>query len=118
MICAICGRTYTKPMYEDNGKDICSDKCFHKHFWDEVKDEYLNGKKYIIINGTCYYAPIPYRYKTREDKLDTYGFVGFGGRMFHIRMFDGEKFYTNNLWERGTVPKEYKDVLCDNAEFI
>ena len=44
--------------------------------------------------------------------------LGFGGRRWHIRMFDGTEIETNNMWLAGTVPEDWSAELCVNAHHI
>ena len=45
-------------------------------------------------------------------------FRGYGGKGIKIKLHTGEIIVTNNLWHNGEVPKEFRDRLPDNAEFI
>lgn len=110
MICEICGKEFDKPQYHTYDK-ICGDKdCFTKKFWLSIIEE----KKYHpVINGVCYYCDVD------NPISDSRGFRGFGGRYFKIRFIDtGKIIETNNLCHNGDVPKEFRDQLPDNAEFI
>lgn len=84
---------------------MCSSKCFRTKFWNEVVKE---KEEHLVINGECYYN------ETKPNST----YRGFGGRNFKIRKFDGTIIETSNLWNRGTVPDEYKDLLPNNAEWV
>ena len=102
MKCVICGKEIEKSKYMN--KVLCSSECFHIDFWNDcIKDDA------IIIDGECYHDG--------GRKPDGYsGFLGFAGRLFHIKMHNGKTITTNNLWHNGTVPKERN--IKDNACFV
>lgn len=106
MKCVICGKEIEKSQYTN--AVLCSSKCFHVHFWRKIIAE---KEKHIIIGGECY-----------QDGGDiknpsSYMFLGFSGRRFWIRYFDGKEITTNNLWYQGKIPDEFRDQLPDTAEF-
>ena len=103
MICRVCGKEMDRPAY---GRTICSSECFHKAFWQEKVDR---KDEYLIIDGCCYYL---------GDENYKGPFRGFGGRKFYIRKRDGQLLKTTNLWCQGEVPEEFRDELCNNAEFV
>lgn len=43
---------------------------------------------------------------------------GHGGARFQIKFHDGRVVETTNLWHQGEIPKEFKDKLPDNADFV
>lgn len=102
MKCIICGKTIESSAYSN--ANLCSSKCFHENFWNENLDETA-----IIVNGCCYHdggrKPAGYS-----------GFMGHGGKLFKIEMFDGRIIETNNLWYNGEIPTER--AVKDNARFI
>lgn len=104
--CVICGKTIEKSQYSN--AVLCSSACFQKHFWKEIIAE---KDKYIVVNGVCYCdggdKPNPSRH----------AFLGFAGRRFWIRFFDGKTITTNNLWLNGEIPEEFRTELPDTAEF-
>lgn len=106
MQCEICGKKIVKSSYAN--AVLCSGKCFTKHYWQQIiaeKDEH------IIVNGCCYCDGGNVEYP------DTHSFLGFSGRRFWIRFFDGRVLSTNNLWMQGDIPEEFRNALPDNAEF-
>ena len=106
MICEICGSNFENEVYSGRFKKCCSSECFNKKFWNDIEQE---KEEHIFINGVCYAI---------ADK-PIYGFVGYGGRKFKIKMLDtGKIIETNNLWCQGDVPEEYKSQLPDTAEFV
>ena len=102
MKCEICGKEIEKSQYA-NGV-ICSSKCFTIDFWNECLDD-----KAIIIDGRCYHDG-------GKKPCNYGGFLGFGGRVFNIKMNDGTIIETNNLWYNGVVPPERN--VQNNAEFL
>jgi hypothetical protein len=82
--------------------------CFDCNFWQDVVESAERGDhQYVIDNGQCYVA-MPPEYGG--------GFKGFGGMPFLVTMTDsGEQHISNNLWYKGVVPDEFKDLLPNNA---
>jgi hypothetical protein len=105
--CEICGKEINASSYSN--AVLCSIKCFHTHFWREIIAE---KEKHIIIHGNCYCDG-----GNIENPRST-AFVGFSGRRFWIRFFDGHEITTNNLWTQGEIPEEFREQLPDNAEFF
>jgi hypothetical protein len=104
--CIICGREIDESKYSH--KIICSSECFHIDFWNdnvEIKDD----PKVVRVNGEQYYIG-------KENSRSS--FRGFGGNKFTIKFFDGREVVSTNLWYNGKIPKDYKELLPDNAEFI
>lgn len=77
-------------------------------FWLEIIKE---KDEHVIINGICYYLD-------KAHPMSDSPFRGYGGREFKIKLHTGEIIVTNNLWHNGEVPKEFRDRLPDNAEFV
>ena len=102
MKCCICGKEIERSLYSHSV--LCSEKCFDIHFWNEIVKE---KDQHLFINGKSY-----------KDGGTSTSFLGFDGRRFHIRKFDGTEIVTNNLWCQGEIPEEYRDILQDNAEFL
>lgn len=107
MKCEICGKEIEKSSYSN--AVLCSSECFYKHFWNEIVKDKENR---IIIKGNCY---IDGGNKPNETHSS---WLGFNGYVFNIEFFDGRKLTTNNLWSNGKIPKEYKELLPDNAKII
>jgi hypothetical protein len=42
---------------------------------------------------------------------------GFGGKRYVVKFLDGTEVVTHNLWHRGTVPDDLRELLSDNARF-
>lgn len=100
--------------YTNKSKLLEHQLCFGCNLWQEREEEYLRGKKPILIVKGCVYT----------DGGNTFGrstqYNGFGGAKFNIRMLDGSKEWgTNNLWCGGNIPKKYRlTTMKDNAEFV
>lgn len=106
MKCVICGKEIEKSCYSN--ATLCSSKCFHKHFWKEIIAE---KDQHIVINGECYCDG------GNVDQPNKNSWLGFSGRRFWIRFFDGHTVTTNNLWYQGKIPEEFREELPDEAEF-
>ncbi len=106
MQCEICGKEIAESSYMN--AVLCSSKCFERHYWQQIIAE---KDKHIIIHGCCYCDG------GNVEQPSRYGFLGFSGRRFWIRFFDGQMLSTNNLWMQGDIPSEYRSALPDNAEF-
>lgn len=100
MRCARCGSQIVRSI----AGEYCSKKCFSESFWEDALDN-----EAIIIDGVCYHdgGMKPKGYM---------GFLGFGGRLFKIKMNDGKVIETNDLWCQGTIPVELN--VEDNATFM
>lgn len=103
MNCEICGQEITNQRWSIN---VCSDECFHKHYWLERVNR-KNEKTQVVIDGHVYQIG-------REDSC---GDRGFDGRPFAIEFFDARKVVTTNLWANDKVPDEFRDQLPDNAKW-
>ena len=96
----VCGKNFdTSPL---DSKSICSDECYHKHFWTEALDN-----KAIIVNGECYHV---------GPENSSTVLRGFGGRKFIIQLKNGRKITTTNLWSQGKIPEEF--YREDNAVIL
>lgn len=109
MKCMICGKEVKHNHYSEHSDffGLCGDtECFNKRFWQLALDD-----KAVIVDGTCYHVG-----KKQTDSRYTND-LGFGGRVFHIKMLDtGKVITTNNLRCNGKIPKEYE--VEDNAVFL
>lgn len=106
MKCVICGKEIKQSSYSN--AVLCGSTCFHKHFWKEIITE---KEQHIIIKGECYCDG------GNVDKPSLDSWLGFCGRRFWIRFFDGRTLTTNNLWYQGKIPEEFREELPDTAEF-
>lgn len=115
--CKKCGvglpSNYLERWLESDIKEIIKQGyCFYCASWMQTVEIFYDKGKSIIINGEHYYDG------GFINKKINGGFLGFGGRMFFIKMNEGKVLKTNNLWNQGNVPEHFKDILKDNAEFI
>lgn len=118
-VCEVCG----SPMQTSvvGKKDICSDLCFKKDYWNELVRFRFNGdttkdnRPVARINGVHYII---------EDEENSKNILhkGFNGSKFKIEFIcgprKGECILTTNLWEQGDIPDDFKDSLPDNARFL
>ena len=111
MICGICGKEFEIVRYGKPFEDVCSSECFCEKLWRIREKEYLDGKSYIIINGSLYTDG---GYKKNERR----SLLGHSGREFNIKMNNGIEIFTNNLWNGGKIPENHRDILSDNAIFV
>lgn len=111
MKCKVCGKEFQETQYSSEYKDICSSECFNKFYWIEKVSSYQNNPdKFVAIDGSLYYI---------DDEDSISSFRGFDGIKFVIKMKDsGKVIVTTNLWFNGEIPKELRNQIPDNAEFI
>ena len=64
-----------------------------------------------IKRGEVYYIDVERPNTSSADR-------GFGGREFRIKFKDGRIVVTHNLWYNGVVPKRFKHLLKNTAEFV
>jgi len=110
----ICEQCQEKVIFSSQWKPLCS-RC---HFWNRVKKD-ANNPEYLVFvivkdnEEKCYQCsklnPIV---KHVSPKL-----LGFGGALWNIVLETGEKFSSNDVWHRGTVPEECKGLFL-KATFI
>lgn len=85
--------------------------CFSCYFYLEIYKG-LKNKNRVIIEGESYTIH-------PNDPTENLGFSGHGGRLFKIKRFDStEIVVTRNLWPQGAIPKEWLELIPNNAEFI
>lgn len=80
--------------------------CFNCDFW---KNE-VNLDKCVRIEGRSYQIG-------PEHPKGYQGFLGFGGREFHIEFDDGRCVISHNLWTQGEIPTRFAKDFPDNAKF-
>lgn len=105
-ICTFCGREFTQIMEK---KAHLREHCFDCYFWlkkANLAQHHLARR--VIVKGE--------HYMIGENYPEP--FKGFGGRDFSINFHDGRKIKTSNLWYQGEIPKRFKKLLPDNAEFV
>lgn len=109
--CEICGKEFEKRSYSGDYQNLCGNhQCFTKKYWKDI----IKEKEYHpIIKGVCYCLDI--NHPIVEDRGQH---LGYGGRIFKIRYFNGKIIKTNNLWYNDVVPEWCRNDLPDNAEFM
>ena len=110
MICEICGKEFDTSHYGKPYENICSSECFNDKFWLEKIEDKDN---LTIVDGNCYWFN-----KHNPIKNTNTQWNGFAGRQFIIKYNNGETYITNNLSHNGVIPDKFRDILCDNAEFV
>lgn len=106
MNCEICNYEIEESRFSH--AVLCSDDCFHIHFWNEkvkIKDQ----PNVIRVNGE--------HYTWHPENPKAY-FKGHGGREFKIEFNDGRKITSRNIWYQGEIPQSYRKLLPDNAKFV
>jgi len=67
--------------------------------------------QFVVIDGEVYHIS--------RERPNTSGWnKGHGGREFRIKFNDGRIIVTHNLWYNGVVPKRFKRLLKNTAEFV
>lgn len=108
--CCECGRLYSTHYVDNIRKKLKEQKVCHTcNFWREYVEK-KDAPQIARINGTHYWS----NPKT-ESKSQ---FLGFGGRLTHIRWNDGREVETNDLWYQGAIPDRFRERLPDNAIFV
>jgi hypothetical protein len=109
--CSVCGKNEELHWdFATNAECYGYRMCFICNFWrnhfayDIDRSLRIEGNHYIDCGSV--------------DDLSEYRFIGHGGAKFKIKKSDGTIIETNNLWHQGEIPKEWKDKLTDNAEFM
>src|SRR5512140_3687319 len=87
--------------------------CFTCACWLNRIEEGKTDDRFFVVNGISYW----FGNRIPEDQpasfKDTHG---FSGRKVHI-LRNGEHIYTDNLWDQGRIPDQFRDQLPDTAEF-
>lgn len=109
IVCSICGDSAGTHYCEPTKREMKKKRwCFACHFW-MTHVEHKEDKESLRIGGMHY----------RAEQSGTFPFRGFGGSEFIIkRIPSGEVFTCNNLWHQGEIPKRFRTLLPDNAEFV
>ena len=69
-------------------------------------------KKVMQYLRTCHVKRVQ---SFRDEKY--HASKGTKGTEYTIKFFNGKKITTTDLWLCGKIPEEFKDELCNNAEF-
>ena len=111
--CWICGNPELGNWMETAKQELVNrGLCHHCNFWVNTFLEYLGAKRPIVAIVNARYYVID-----REDARGPAHCRGFGGSRFDIRFKDGRQVVSTNLWDRGTIPLNWRGVLPDNAIF-
>ncbi|WP_299076292.1 hypothetical protein [uncultured Paraglaciecola sp.] len=108
--CSHCGKRDYPINYGGSSKALMDkyDACFNCGFWFGVVEE---KSSHVIVDGVARFA-CPY--VENADKR----MLGHGGDVWTFKMHDGEVIKSNNVWHRGDVPDNFKDLLPDNAVIV
>lgn len=100
MICAVCQKIIE---FSYLGGDTCTSKCYKIQFWSEQIKAY-NGHV-VIVDGVFYryYFTAPCYRK---------------GELVKVLFDTGRKVMSRDLRRIGRIPKEYLDILPNNAKLI
>lgn len=105
--CKLCGKLEHAGYIKDTKERLIANAvCFDCDFWDS-KLKLLNDPKVVRIKGFHYSI----------GPATGCSMLGFGGRLFRIKFFDGRIVETNNLWCQGEIPERFREALPDNARF-
>lgn len=112
-LCADCGKlrgpSVHPVIFPGLGGEQIRDLCFDCAFWHEKRVLAESGAALCVrISGTHYIVG-------KEDAPR--GCKGFDGREFVIKMHDGRRIVTTNLWHQGRIPDRFRDLLPNNAEW-
>lgn len=111
--CSKCGAPEGATYMEPTATKLIEDGlCFHCNFLLERVAHHKSSKgSSLLVKGTFY--------TDAGMSGDRSAFLGFGGRLFTIKMKeDGRVFQTNNLWCQGYCPEFLREGVEDNAEFL
>lgn len=110
LICKICGKEFSRKVFNPPYEDICSFECFDENFWLEWIYEYMQEPDlHAIIKGNAY--------SIGKENVSLYA-KGCDGRKFKIKKNDGSIIVTTNLRFNGEIPDKYRDKLADDADFV
>jgi hypothetical protein len=120
--CVKCGTEAYNIRYSQETRDtlIMTGQCFSCNHWYEMTHFFPDGysrdgsRRQVIVEGQHY------SYDTLNPIKDKSigGFLGFGGREWHIKFPDRDSFIvTNDLWCQGTIPEIWLPEFPDNATF-
>lgn len=127
--CKVCGKKFQYHRYTDGQRMKEVGICYNCDFWmekftmrDERKVARIDGNHYVIGKeieveldpGKSFNDIISDLEKNNSKKSG----MGMGGAVCAIQFYDGRVVFTNDLWGQGTIPKRFKHILVNNAEFI
>lgn len=91
--------------------------AFHTGYWGkrvEIKDHpmsaRIDGRQYILGAESD---------KLPRSSTELWNWQGgTNGATFHIAFDDGRLVVSQNLWQNGEIPPEFREQLPDNARFV
>lgn len=102
-------RSTAKATREEAEQDMARSLAFHEKFWrDRIGLARTDSNTCVIAGGF---------YRVGPDRGDR-STRGFAGRQFFIARHDGTLIETRNLWFGGEIPRAFRELIPDNAEFI
>lgn len=114
--CKICGNTFDSSHFSSPVQKVMTDRCicFTCYHWLQQHELDVNGenghaRNYAIIDRT-HYVLCPH--------TDMNWPKGHGGHKFYIQFNDGRVEMCDNMWCQGDIPKEFDEMMPDNAKFI
>ena len=115
IICEKCGKKIRADCYNKSSgiynRMLSESICYDCAYWLEMTDNM--PETYEIVNGICYdFQPYCNKIKAKTANL------GHNGKIFYILKNDGSVLMSNDVWNKGEVPAQYKDKLKDTAIFI
>ena len=119
--CPICGRVDDPEEYINSPiRKIMEEKevCFHCSFWynihkrDHIKDPSTTP---VVVNHSHWSYPSLEPVHSSKSYGWTYRPVP---TMHYILFEDGRIAETNQLWHQGEIPKQFRQLIPNNAVFI
>lgn len=116
--CHICGKTETPSRWCTSVRNrlVAFSICFTCDHWTQ-KIGIRSRPNVARIQGT-HYTIAPEVELDRAGRPIPKSFRGYGGAKFVIKFNDGRVVTTTNLWCQGDIPREFREVLPDNATFL
>lgn len=107
-----CGSLISAKYGGDSGRAMAKHNCcFTCAFWLEKVEMSPSDAARRLIVGGVHHMVAP------EDRND--GFRGFGGYRFKFRRLGQDNVETStNVWYQGEIPKRFRALLPDNAEWV
>lgn len=114
MNCRICSKTIEFHYTCDDQMRQAS-LCFFCFFWWKKVEWHINGD---VHEGNRVARILNNHYIIHPDQPVGTPFVGYGGKEFVIKFYDGTEVTTHNLWHQGVIPERFRKYLPNNAEFV
>lgn len=107
--CYVCGGVIKLSYYH---KEVLKAKqvCFLCDLWTNIEVDHYTA----IIDNIFYTIKSYVSVKNPKDNF----FLGFSGKTFYVKWFDGRVVKSNNVWHGGDVPTIFQHKFSNNAEFI